>query len=272
MRNLRHGPRCVTTSILRSILAILAVVTSTVLSPGPLVAQEAVPESEASGIAGLEAHEAFLETLMEESSDQALARMDDRLLELVDGPVLMMLMKAVQENLGEVKEAKIIKSEEWDHEGETMVRTVSEVSFEQGTGTLSLTVGPDGKVLGFDLKSGKITDWLKEPADKSVYQQGSEHFIRLFLDGEVDKTFEMMHASLREAVPRSELEGMIERVRATNGDLEGVKFADDAWEVQDGLPTLLLNFDVECENRVATCEMKIQFVGMQGQITGFHFQ
>jgi hypothetical protein len=167
---------------------------------------------------------------------------------------------------------KITETETWQQDGKPYRRTLSNVTFEKGEGILSLTTGPDGKVVGFDLKSEKITDWLQKPEDLTVYQNGCEHFISAFLEGKIDETFAMMHDSLQAEVPRDKLEEMIEKVRAANGPLREIKAAGDEWAAGEGMPSLILRFDLQCENRAATCEMTIRFIGMQGHITGFRFQ
>lgn len=81
-----------------------------------------------------------------------------------------------------------------------------------------------------------------------------------------------MHPSLKEAVPRDKFQEMIDRVAGINGKLNDASLAGVRWEEGEA-PMMYLDFQLVCDNTdKATCEMKIQFAGLQGHITGFHFK
>ena len=236
--------------------------------PEPNVNTAADPKSESS-----EQFKTFFDEIATGKTEGLVNMMDPALQALVDEPVLDTLVKAINSNLGAVTSIEIEEpNTEVPTESENGAEELSaKIKFKKGEADARLSL-QDGKLMAFNVSSKSLIDWLKKPDDISVYVNGSEQFIKLFMANSGDDAYKMLHPELKKVVSREQFQKMIEQVRAANGELEQVTFESDRWENSKGIGTLNLLYELKCKEKNAACEMKIQFLGMQGQILGFQFK
>lgn len=202
----------------------------------------------------------------------AAAQMRPELLAVIDEPVFLAWMKAVNERLGEVQSIKHTGLELKQTENGAMRTTTATVTFEKGTASSSLTA-IDGKLIAFNVTSEQLgDDWFTGPTSTELYQQLGRSFIERFMKGQTDEAYAMCHEALQEVIDRDSFQQMIDIVRAEDGSLKSVTFKDSRMDISEDGQNLLLNFDLVTEKGTGTCEIKVQFVGLKGHLLGFEFE
>lgn len=214
----------------------------------------------------------FFKAVQSGKVQQLTKQMRSELLVEVDEPVLAAWMNAINEKLGSVKS---IQQTGFANEGGLTDRTKTSdatIQFEHGTATSSLKT-MNGKLIGFNVTSAELgDDWFKGPTDTKLYEEMGRTFIKRFLAGQTDDAYAMCHPALQEVISVESFVEMSRAVRENAGTLKSATFKSSRMDLSDGGQTLLLNFDINCEEATGTCEIKVQFVGMKGHLLGYDFE
>jgi hypothetical protein len=213
----------------------------------------------------------FFKAIGSGKADAATKLMHPALVEEVDEPVLGAWIDAINEKLGPVTEIRQTGISQEASLTQRKIETTAAVQFERGSANSSLTT-LNGKIVAFNVESEQLGDWFRGPKGIGVYQQRGKAFIVRFFNGEIDDAHAMFHDELKKAVSKEDLARMSEQVRANAGALKSATFKDSRYSADENTQTLLVNFDIACENATGVCEIKIQFVGMKGHLLGFNFQ
>ena len=73
-------------------------------------------------------------------------------------------------------------------------------------------------------------------------------------------------------VADGKLETMMQTVAKNGGPLQSATLRSHRMSMEEDRQALVLLFDIECERAHGTCELEIEFVGMQGHLISFDFQ
>ncbi len=203
---------------------------------------------------------------------QLTKQMRPELLVEIDEPVLAAWMNAINEKLGSVKN---IQQTGFSNEGGLTNRIKTSdatIHFERGTATSSLKT-VNGELIGFNVTSAELgDDWFQGPTTTTVYEEMGLTFIKRFLAGQTDDAYAMCHPALQEVIDAETFAQMSQGIRENAGALKSATFKSSRMDLSDGGQTLLLNFNINCEEATGTCEIKVQFVGMKGHLLGYDFE
>lgn len=189
----------------------------------------------------------------------------------VDEAVLQRLLDQIRIKLGRRKSSKQTSVRSVRRDGHHVIDSTAEVVYAKGTATIKLKA-VDGKLVGFDYDSKALGDWFDRPANNKQYEEMGTQFVRAMLIGNEARAFRMLHASLQEQLG-PDFKSMTQSARKTIEPEHGLKVAvrNSRMVETKGTPKLLIDLDLFNGETTGTCEIQIQFVGMRGHLTGFHF-
>lgn len=215
----------------------------------------------------------FLGHVSNRDIDALIESMAPALQQLIDRPVLELLVAAINKNLGKVESINIKASNSTVPASNVngVKELVAIVKFERGEAETKLTV-QNKKLIAFNISSDKIVKWLDRPKDLTVYDKGCQQFVRLFMAGKRDDAYNLLHPELKKVVSPEQMQQMIDKVRNASGELSEIRLFGDRFKFVDGIPTLHLDYVMKCKSKQTGCEIKIQFIGMRGEILGFQFK
>ncbi|MBX3440520.1 MAG: hypothetical protein KF861_23725 [Planctomycetaceae bacterium] len=215
----------------------------------------------------------FFRAIQSGEIKQTIDHMRPELVKEIDQPVFQAWMNAINERLGGMQSIKPTGLEIKQTPNGTMRTTSAMITFDKGTASSSLTT-LGGKLIAFNITSDQLgDDWFQGPTSTDLYQQLGRTFIERFLKGETDEAYAMCHEALQEVIDRDAFQQMINIVQGESGALKSVTFRESKMDItEDDGQNLMLNFDIVSEKGTATCEIKVQFVGMKGHLLGFQFE
>jgi hypothetical protein len=203
---------------------------------------------------------------------QVLALFQPELAEKVDAAVLALWMKAVTTNLGAFQDlaGSDFSINTRSEGGRSHIESEGTVHFERGEGRSKLHL-VDGKVIAFFLRSEKLPEvWFTEAPETSGYAADGRTLLEaLMTPDRVEEAYGRLHESVRAEASLEDVRGMLEGVRARVGALRDVTSTKHTFTA-GGAPTLVLEYEVACENGVADGRVRYQFDPWKGRIVGFH--
>ncbi len=233
-------------------------------------AANAAPER----MTGQQLQDAFETAIQSQKADNVLRMLTDEIRSEIDEPVLQRLLEQINTNLGPARSRTQTGLRSIVDSKRHIIESVAEVTFENGEATIELN-SVDGKLIGFNVSSKKLINWLDRPSSNALYERMGSEFIRTLMLGNVDTAFEMMYPMLQKQLGKDDFAAMVEVTRGTidaDNDLTITVNNSRMLETnEDSAPTMLIDFDLRNGDVTGTCEIKIQFVGMRGHLLGFHF-
>lgn len=192
----------------------------------------------------------------------------------IDAPVLQRWLEQMASKLGRVRtiEQKTVHSNM--RAGKHHLSTTAMVTCEKGNLLVGLRA-VDGRIIGLDLESKQLVNWLDKPATTVLYEEMSRQFLREMLTGDTTKAFNMLHPVLRKQLGKDDFLTVCKQCRKNFDPSQDLTMTTQTtWmdEPQENkAPTLRIDIGIRHGEIEEACEMKIQFVGLKGHLLGFHF-
>ena len=81
----------------------------------------------------------------------------------------------------------------------------------------------NGKLIGFDVSTDQLSDdWFQGPATTDLYCQRATAFVDALVNGNVDRSYDMMHPALQNQVPKEKLEQMANQIAQKVGKVDSL--------------------------------------------------
>ena len=221
--------------------------------------------------AGSKKQEAFFTAVLSGDPAEVIEMLHPDLREQVDAPVLAAWMKAIKDNLGDLKglSKSDFSTSTTEADAGTLTKSEGTVNFEKGSAT-SLLVFLEGEIVEFDVDSDELPkDWFQGPADTTLYQQRGEKLLRLLLTDEVEEGYAMFHEALQGQYSLAELKADMASIAPQLGALEEIEYDSDEFERTGTAQKLTVFFKVTGEGGTVDAYVRFQFEGMKGHLIAF---
>ena len=205
--------------------------------------------------------------------------------EIVDEPVAQFLLDEIKSKLGKPKDDEWTESTEVKKvDGEKTYTTKASIPFEQGLLKIQFSHSND-KITSFEFKSPKLEKLGQKLGERLVsdakfnksisnyYHGRYEPLISCILRGRDQDAHELLHPDIQQQISLEKAKEVFAAVREEYGQLKEESYTGLSlnWGEDGAFKNAMLNFELVCGKKNAHATVTIQFVGLDGAITGVNF-
>ncbi|NND98296.1 MAG: hypothetical protein HKN47_13300 [Pirellulaceae bacterium] len=215
----------------------------------------------------------FFQTIQAGGTSALINEMHPALIDQIDAPVLDAWVDAVHRELGDVTDIQQTAFHTSVTNEQTTIQSTATITFERGTATSELTT-VDGKIVGFDITSKRLINWLTEPTSTEIYESRGKRFLMEMLSGNPQQARAMVHQGLKDVITLEQLTAMATQLQSQSDSqvTPTITAKSASMNPEKEAPELLVQFEIVDGDQTRQAEVAFQFEGMKGHILGFQIR
>lgn len=214
---------------------------------------------------------AFLEALGQNDVDGMIRCCHPGVLLDMDPPMLRQWVKAMQAAIGTFRR---IPAEDFQlkvvyEDGIKSIRGNGRVEFEKADAQVSVTY-QQGRVTAFKVKSEALASgWFQGPSDQQYYARIGKQFLELWLAGQDQDAYPMLHESVRDVLSLERFHANGMELREKFGKVVQIEFEQARFDNRQGDRLELLYNIGFASTESIKAQITIQFQGLRGHLTQY---